>query len=112
MGKKIIKILFCMLFLTVATNAKAEVKTVKHSTKNVYTTKYQREATKQLKKWKKTTRTINKPLLVKNPYGTMSTSIYYYALSKEQYSVKCTLAASVTEAVMITFAGGKAFTKH
>ncbi|MBO5488829.1 MAG: aryl-sulfate sulfotransferase [Eubacterium sp.] len=112
MGKKIIKILFCMLFLTVASNAKAEVKTVKHSTKNVYTTKYQREATKQLKKWKKTSRTINKPLLVKNPYGTMSTSIYYYAVSKKPYYVKCTVAASGAETVTMTFAGGKAVTKH
>lgn len=42
-----------------------KILTIKHSTKNVYTTKYQREATSYLTKWKKGKRTLDAPLLVK-----------------------------------------------
>lgn len=55
----------------------AKVYTIKHSTKNVYTKKYQQEVTKKLSRMKKSSYTIEKPLLVKNPYGTLSTSIYF-----------------------------------
>ena len=63
----------------------AKVYTIKHSTKNVYTKKYQQEVTKKLSRMKKSSYTIEKPLLVKNPYGTLSTSIYFYARSEEGY---------------------------
>ena len=76
--KKLLVSMFFLLFcgtLVCATKSQAKILTIKHSTKNVYTTKYQREATSYLTKWKKGKRTLDAPLLVKNPYGTLSTSI-------------------------------------
>ena len=41
--------------------------------------------TKKLSRMKKSSYTIETPLLVKKPYGTLSTSIYFYARSAEGY---------------------------
>ena len=71
--KKLLVSLFFLLFcgtFVCTTKSQAKILTIKHSTKNVYTTKYQREATSYLTKWKKGKRTLDDPLLVKNPYGT------------------------------------------
>ena len=87
--KKLLVSLFFLLFcgtFVCTTKSQAKILTIKHSTKNVYTTKYQREATSYLTKWKKGKRTLDAPLLVKNPYGTLSTSIYFYAVSTEPVS--------------------------
>ncbi len=54
--KKLLVSMFFLLFcgtLVCATKSQAKILTIKHSTKNVYTTKYQREATSYLTKWKK-----------------------------------------------------------
>ena len=58
-------------------HSKAAVLTVKHSYKNIYTQKYQKQVDAQLAKWKATPRTVDNPLFVRNPYGTMTTSLYY-----------------------------------
>lgn len=103
MGKRKLPILVFGLLLGGilfgATFSRAEVKTVKHSYKNIYTQKYQKEALSQLTKWKKTKRTISKPLLVKNPFGTMSTSIYFYGVSDKPYYVNCTITAGGSETI-------------
>ena len=94
--KKLLVSMFFLLFcgtLVCATKSQAKILTIKHSTKNVYTTKYQREATSYLTKWKKGKRTLDAPLLVKNPYGTLSTSIYFYAVSTEPLYAKYTITA-------------------
>ena len=96
--KKLLVSLFFLLFcgtFVCATKSQAKILTIKHSTKNVYTTKYQREATSYLTKWKKGKRTLDAPLLVKNPYGTLSTSIYFYAVSTEPLYAKYTITAKV-----------------
>lgn len=100
--KKVLLFAFGLLlgsFLLCTMNSSAAVKTVKHSYKNVYTQKYQKQVFKQLNQWKKTKRTISSPLLVKNPYGTMSTSLYYYGVSDEPYFVNCTITASGAETI-------------
>lgn len=103
MGKR--KILIAVFALMLGscffctTDSHAAVKTVKHSYKNIYTQKYQKEALRQIDKWKKTKRMITNPLLVKNPFGTMSTSIYYYGVSEEPYYVNCTITASGAETI-------------
>lgn len=91
--------MFLGMSLFCAGKVNAAVKSVKHSYKNVYTQKYQKQVTSQLDKWKKTKRTLTSPLLVKNPYGTMSTSLYYYAISEQPYAVKCTISASRAETI-------------
>ena len=107
--KKLLVSMFFLLFcgtLVCATKSQAKILTIKHSTKNVYTTKYQREATSYLTKWKKGKRTLDAPLLVKNPYGTLSTSIYFYAVSTEPLYAKYTITAKGAETVSGTLAGG------
>ena len=107
--KKLLVSLFFLLFcgtFVCATKSQAKILTIKHSTKNVYTTKYQREATSYLTKWKKGKRTLDAPLLVKNPYGTLSTSIYFYAVSTEPLYAKYTITAKGAETVSGTLAGG------
>lgn len=103
MGERKIRILILGLLLGgslfYATNSRAEIKTMKHSYKNVYTQKYQKEALSQLEKWKKKKRTISNPLMIKNPFGTMSTSIYYYGKSDKAYYVNCTVSASGAETI-------------
>ena len=84
----------------------AKVYTIKHSTKNVYTKKYQQEVTKKLSRMKKSSYTIEKPLLVKNPYGTLSTSIYFYARSAEGYYAEYTITAKGASTVKGTCGGG------
>ena len=107
--KKLLVSMFLLLFcgtLVCATKSQAKILTIKHSTKNVYTTKYQREATSYLTKWKKGKRTLDAPLLVKNPYGTLSTSIYFYAVSTEPLYAKYTITAKGAETISGTLAGG------
>ena len=107
--KKLLVSLFFLLFcgtFVCATKSQAKILTIKHSTKNVYTTKYQREATSYLTKWKKGKRTLDAPLLVKNPYGTLSTSIYFYAVSTEPLYAKYTITAKGAETISGTLAGG------
>lgn len=103
MGKrKILIAVFALLLgscFFCTTDSSAAVKTVKHSYKNIYTQKYQKEVLRQIDKWKKTKRTISNPLLVKNPFGTMSTAIYYYGVSEEPYYVNCTITASGAETI-------------
>ena len=89
-------------------NAEAAVKKVKHSYKDIYSKKYQSQVTAQLNQWKKTKYTIDGPLLVKNPYGTMSTSIYYYGTSEKPYSVTCTLTAKGAETITHKLVNGTA----
>ena len=84
----------------------AKVYTIKHSAKNVYTKKYQQEVTKKLSRMKKSSYTIEKPLLVKNPYGTLSTSIYFYARSAEGYYAEYTITAKGASTVKGTCGGG------
>ena len=63
--KKLLVSLFFLLFcgtFVCATKSQAKILTIKHSTKNVYTTKYQREATSYLTKCKKGKRTPSTPL--------------------------------------------------
>ena len=84
----------------------AKVYTIKHSTKNVYTKKYQQEVTKKLSRMKKSSYTIEKPLLVKNPYGTLSTSIYFYARSAEGYYAEYTIIAKGASTVKGICGGG------
>lgn len=51
-------------------------------------------------------RTLDAPLLVKNPYGTLSTSIYFYAVSTEPLYAKYTITAKGAETISGTLAGG------
>ena len=100
---------FCFLLGIVfgfSVKAEAAVKTVKHSYSNIYSKKYQTQVTAQLNQWKKGKYTIDKPLLVKNPYGTMSTSIYYYGTSEVPYSVTCILKAKGAETLTRKLANG------
>lgn len=78
-------------------HSKAAVLTVKHSYKNIYTQKYQKQVDAQLAKWKATPRTVDNPLFVRNPYGTMTTSLYYYAKSEQPGYVMCTITAKGAE---------------
>lgn len=97
----LVMIVMNVFFFGIKTEA-ATVKTIKHTYKNVYTQKYQKEALKKITTWKKTKRTIENPLLVKNPFGTMSTSLYYYGVSDEPYSVTCTITANGAETITKT----------
>lgn len=81
---------------------KVTVKTIKHSYKDVYSTKYRKQADTKMAALKKGTYTIQKPLLVKNPYGTMTTSLYYYGISEQKTKVKCTITASGAETISYT----------
>lgn len=79
--------------------ADAAVRSINHKYKNIYSRQYQKQVTNLLNKWKKTKRTITSPLLVRNPYGTMSTSLYFYAISEQPYRVICTIKAKGAETI-------------
>lgn len=70
-----------------------EIHTLKHSSSNVYTSDYQKEAQKQMDSLKKKSFSLSKPLIVRNPYGTNTTSLYFYADSKEDAYVICKIEA-------------------
>lgn len=73
-------------------NLEVSVKKISHSQKDIYTEKYQQEAEGQLTAFKQQREysTVN-PLLVENPYGTYSTSIYYYAKAAEDCYAKASI---------------------
>ena len=77
----------------------AAVLTVSHKEKNIYTQAYQKEATAKLIQWKTTEHTPSNPLVVLNPYGTMSTSLYYYATTETPSYVICTITAKGAETI-------------
>lgn len=74
--------------------------TIEHTSKDIYTKEYQQEADKALSEWKKAKDyTIEDPLLVRNPYGTNTTSVYYYAQTNELSYVKCTIKVKKAEKI-------------
>ncbi len=84
---------------------KIEVQTqeISHKETNIFTDAYQKEADKQLSSLKKKKDyTIFEPLVVNNPYGTNSTSLYYYANTDKYSYVKCTVEADGAETMTQT----------
>ncbi len=83
---------------------------------NVYTNTYQKKATKFIKKKKKKYKkkyknNINKPLLVYNPYGTYSTSVYFYAKTKKKCYANCTIKSSGAVTINEDLKKSKAYSK-
>ena len=70
-----------------------KVKTVSHKEKNIYTKTYQDETDRQLEKWKaEKNYTVRNPLIVMNPYGTNTGSVYFYGISDKEVSAECTIS--------------------
>lgn len=62
---------------------------------NVYSNAYQKKASQFVAKRKKNYKgNVNKPLLILNPYGTFSTSVYFYAKTSVKCYAECTIKAS------------------
>lgn len=104
----------CLLSGTLffCTTARADVVTIKHSRDDIYTKAYQKEADKKLTQLKKGKYTTSEPLLVMNPYGTMSTSLYYYAASDTPSYVVCTITAPETITCRLKNNGTNELTKE
>ena len=78
----------------------ADIKEITHEEKNIYTEEYQEEAQDQMDEIKDTADyTVDDPLLISNPYGTNSTSVYYYANSDHMSYVECTIEADGAETI-------------
>lgn len=78
----------------------ADIKEITHEEKNIYTEEYQEEAQDQMDEMKDTADyTVDDPLLISNPYGTNSTSVYYYANSDHMSYVECTIEADGAETI-------------
>ena len=66
------------------------VEKITHKEKKIYSDSYQVEVDNYLSEWKqKNDFSVEKPLLVWNPYGTNTGSIYYYASTEEDCYVIC-----------------------
>ncbi|WP_216696779.1 aryl-sulfate sulfotransferase [Anaerostipes faecalis] len=82
---------------------KTAVEKITHQEKDIFTEAYQKEAQKKIdEKKEKKDYTISSPLLISNPYGTNSTSIYYYGVSDRYSYVKCTIEADGAETITQT----------
>lgn len=85
------------------TKVTTKVNTISHDEKDIYTTAYQKEAQQKIDELKEENDyTIYQPLLIENPYGTNSTSIYYYANIDRASYVKCIIEAKGSNAETIT----------
>ena len=85
------------------TEVDSKVKKVTHQEKNIFTNAYQKEAQNQIDKLKEENDyTVYQPLLIENPYGTNSTSIYYFANTDRASYVKCTIEVKGSSAETIT----------
>lgn len=74
--------------------------TIPHNESNIYTNAYRRRAETTVKGLKnKKKYTLGKPLVIQNPYGTFSTSVYFYAKAKQACYASYTVKAGGTETV-------------
>ena len=88
---------------TAQIEAKAETKEITHKEKDIYTKEYQDEAQKQIDELKEEADyTVDDPLLISNPYGTNTTSVYYFANSDHYSYAKCTVEADGAEKITQT----------
>lgn len=72
--------------------------TIPHKESKIYTEAFRKKANSTVKELKnKKKYTLGNPLLIKNPYGTFSTSIYYYAKAKEACYASYTVRAKGAE---------------
>lgn len=79
---------------------------------NVYKKAYQKKANRFVaKKKKKFKGNINKPLLILNPYGTFSTSVYFYAKTSVPCYAECTITADGAEPIKQVLKNNKKYTK-
>lgn len=73
----------------------ADQDTVKKMIRKIYTTSYSSSVRKNLERLKKKTAyDLSNPLVVHNPYGTNTTSLYVYFKTDDAVSVKYTVSAS------------------
>lgn len=76
---------------------------ISHKETDIFTENYQKEADDQLASLKKEKDyTIYEPLIVSNPYGTNTTSLYYYANTDKYSYVKCTVESDGAEKITQT----------
>lgn len=66
------------------------IKEIDHKETAIYSEQFQKEADDQISQWKqKNDYSVESPLLVWNPYGTNTGSVYYYGQSSKESYVRC-----------------------
>lgn len=87
---------------------KVDVKKVKHTKSNIFSSEYQEEAQKQIDALKKKKAyTEENPLVIENPYGTNTSSLYFYAKTERESYVVCTIESKGASTLKNTLENGK-----
>ncbi len=101
---------------TICQELSVDIQSVKHAQTDIYTEKYQAEADEQIDTLKKAGEyTPTAPLVIENPYGTNTTSLYYYTKTDEPTYAKCRIVAdgsSILEHTLATDDSQKYVTEH